>query len=110
MIELELVDIFRELYPEKKMFTWRKFNSPKRGRLDYFLLSEDLIPETTDIKEEVSYRSDHSPVILFLKTKNAQRDRPFWKFNNSLLRDNEYIKLVKQVITDVKTQYYVASL
>ena len=40
----DLVDVWREVYPEKRGYTWRKFNT-KQGRLDYyFLISEELIP------------------------------------------------------------------
>ena len=33
------------------------------------------------------------------------RGKPFWKFNNSLLKDKCYIDEVKKVILDVKKQY-----
>ena len=40
-----LIDIWRELHPEEKKFTWRKFNENKQGRLDFFLISSSgLIP------------------------------------------------------------------
>ena len=45
MNDLALIDIFRKLYPDKKVYSWRKFNSNKRGRLDYFLISQDLLGE-----------------------------------------------------------------
>lgn len=40
MADNNLVDIFRELYPDKRSFTWRRFKTIKLGRLDYFLISE----------------------------------------------------------------------
>ena len=36
MSKFDLVDAFRELYPNKKEYTWRRFNTNKRGRLDFF--------------------------------------------------------------------------
>ena len=46
-----LIDIFRELNPKTKRFTWRQYGGNKRSRLDYFLASSTLLPftETTDI-------------------------------------------------------------
>ena len=35
------------------------------------------------------------------------RGKGYWKFNNSLLRDENYIKLVKQTIKDIKDTYKV---
>ena len=44
----------------------------------------------------ISYRSDHSPVCMKLKFTNQTRGRGTWKFNNSLLTDNEFVNKVKQ--------------
>ena len=35
------------------------------------------------------------------------KGKGLWKFNNSLLHDTEYVKLVKKQIKDVKEQYSV---
>ena len=42
---------------------------------------------------------------LELKVNDIKRGKPLWKFNNSLLRDKEYAKLVKDTILKVKQQY-----
>ena len=49
--EYELVDIWRELNPLQKSFTWKKFRDSKQARLDYFLVSSSLVPyvENVDI-------------------------------------------------------------
>ena len=107
MAEKDLVDPFREIYPEKKAFTWRRFNTTKQGRLDYFLISTELICEVKGCAIKPGYRSDHSLVTLVLRKKEFARDRPFWKFNNSLLTDNEYIQIVKTTIHDITLQYAV---
>ena len=44
-----------------------------------------------------SYRSDHSTVVLSFQINDFKRGNGRWKFNNSLLRDMEYIKVVKNV-------------
>ena len=57
------------------------------------------------INHENSYRSDHSPVVLFCKLNEFKKGKGFWKFNNSLLGDKDYVKLIKEKILDVKKQY-----
>ena len=42
---------------------------------------------------------------LELKINDIKRGKPLWKFNNWLLRDKEYAKLVKDTILKVKQQY-----
>lgn len=105
MSENCLIDIFRELYPNKKAFSWRRFNSNKQGRLDYFLISEDLFGIVKDCKIYPGYRSDHSIVTLELSKSEFKRDRQFWKFNNSLTNDNKYMQAITELINNIKKQY-----
>ena len=105
MCKYNLYDVFRELYENQRVYTWRKFNSIKQARLDYFLTSEDVQVETKGIQTLPGYRSDHSFVILELNKEEFKRDRPFWKFNNSLLKDRTYIDTVKKIISETKQQY-----
>lgn len=67
-----LVDIYRYLYPDKEEYTWwtYRLNARERNigwRLDYFLISENLIERVQDcrILNDV-YGSDHCPVTLAL--------------------------------------------
>ena len=102
----DLVDIFRSVHPDKKAYSWRQFHSIKQSRLDYFLISDSLKTKILDVNIQPGYRSDHSLVTISLK--NVQLiDKPkgYWKFNNSLLYDKNYIEVVKKVITNVKRQY-----
>ena len=36
MLLLNLIDVWREFNPFKRQYTWRKFNSTKQGRIDFF--------------------------------------------------------------------------
>ncbi len=100
-----MVDPFRELHPKLRRYTWHRRNPIQQARLDFFLLSESLLPSVKNCLTEASYRSDHSMVILTLKFSKFVKGRSLWKHNNSLLLDLEYIKIVKDKITDIKKQY-----
>ena len=101
----ELNDIWRSLNKDKQEFTWRKFRTLKQARLDYFLVSESLIPIVNNSKIEAKYRSDHSIISLSIKKKEFTRDRAHWKFNKSLLKNKEYLEIVKNTIQEVKKDY-----
>ena len=75
------------------------------GRLDFFLISENITRWVYDVIILPGYRSDHSIVSLDLKLNKVQRYKNFWKFNNSLLSDSAYTEAVKKTISDVKQQY-----
>ena len=47
------------------------------------------------------YRTDHSGVILKLDFYEQARGKGYWKFNNSLSKDKNYIKIVKDTINEV---------
>jgi exodeoxyribonuclease-3 len=71
-LENGFVDAFRALYPDKEQYTWwhQITNARARNvgwRLDYFLVSESLMPRVADviIHDEV-LGSDHCPVTLIL--------------------------------------------
>ena len=67
------VDAYRCLYPNRVQYTWwtYRFSARQRGigwRLDYFLVSQALIPRVKDvtIHEDVQ-GSDHCPVSLIIE-------------------------------------------
>lgn len=66
------VDAYRRLYPQRVQYTWwtYRLNARARGigwRLDYFLVSEALMPKVKDvIVHEGVMGSDHCPVELVL--------------------------------------------
>ena len=104
MSELDLIDIFRELYPDKRRFSWRGPNK-KQARLDYFLTTSDFQPIISECDIGVAYRSDHSPVSLTLQFNASERGKGTWKFNNALLYDKDYINIVKTCIGECIDQY-----
>ena len=104
MDTLDLHDIWRIHHTDVHRYTWR---GPylKQSRLDFFLVSSDIEGFVTDSDIQVSYRSDHSPIVLKLQFHDQQRGPGTWKFNNSLLYDTEYIQKVKNIIDDIIYEY-----
>ena len=50
MDKYELIDVWQEVYPEKRGYTWRKFNTVQQDRLGYFLISEELMLDVNGVK------------------------------------------------------------
>ena len=107
MEELNLIDIFREMNPDSRKYSWRKPNELKFARLDYFLISVSLLPfiENADILPTAF--SDHSPIVLDIDFSRFIRGRGFWKFNNALLKDPNYVEVVKNTIKSIATEYAI---
>ena len=94
MEEYNLIDIFRELNPDTTKFSWKKHRELKFARLDYFLISTSLLPYIVKADILTTAFSDHSPIVLDIDFSKFVRGRGFWKFNNSLLKDKDYVTLV----------------
>ena len=49
MNSYDLVDVYRTLHKDTRKYSWRRFNSTQRSRLDYLLVSEVLGLDITTI-------------------------------------------------------------
>ena len=95
----------REINPDGKKFSWRRRNPTKMARLDYFLVTHSMmdIIDACDVKP--SYKSDHSIIELKIKLSHFRYGKGFWKFNNSLLKQQDYLDLINNVIQAEKFKY-----
>ena len=106
MTEFDLVDIYRKVYQTKRIYTWRRFNTIKQSRLDYFLISDALSVDILNVDIQPGYRTDHSLVTITVKNGSIkEKCKGYWKFNNSLLYEKKYIDIVKLAISKIKKQY-----
>ena len=98
MDTLDLVEVWRLKNPDLIRYTWRR--ATQASRIDYFLISFSLLPTVNKIEIEDRFRSDHSLISLHIKTNEYPRGPGYWKFNQTLLEDNNFKTETKQFITD----------
>ena len=72
-----LVDVWRERYPEKKIFTWSKPNPFKVGRLDMFFVQEHLRSHVISTDVVAGYRSDHCIININIKDLKRKEDQAY---------------------------------
>ena len=102
---LELTDIWRMLNPELRRYTWRRPTPLQQSRLDFFLITDGVMNNVKGADIEFGYRTDHSMITLDLQFGTESKCRSFWKFNSSLLRDQQYVAEVNETIEKVTKQY-----
>ena len=100
-----LIDPYRQLYRDSFRYSWRKKNPFRQARLDFFLFTESMLTNLKNCTIDPSYRSDHSMIILSLVFNPFNKGKGLWKFNNSLLYEKDYSKIVREKIIDLKKQY-----
>ena len=106
-MNLDLIDIWREINPEIRRYTWRRPTPFQQSRLDFFLISENMIQNVEEAEIVYGYRSDHSMITLKLSFAKEMKRKTFWKFNSSLLKDVEYIEEINTEIKHVTEEYAV---
>ena len=74
-------------------FTWSNPSMKIQSRLDHFFIPKSLQKLIQECRIMPNTFSDHSAVILTIcfDEETAPRGPGFWRFNNSLLADNEYV-------------------
>ena len=106
MDEKSPVDVWRLFNEDVRAYTWKRKNPVrKQARLDYFSINETCLEYVMDTDINPGYRTDRSSILLKLKFINNERGRGYWKFDNSLLNNKDYIKLVKDTIQEVIYTY-----
>ena len=102
-----LQDVWREMSPKEKQFTWRDKAYKVQCRLDYFLASQNLASLAKECSIVHEPGSDHCALKLFIQSDslNKKAGLGFWKFNSSLLEDEEYINEFKANIENYRNKY-----
>ena len=105
--KFDLIDIWRVRNPEKVRYTWRRKKPVIQSRLDRFYISDTMQYNIakTDIIPGIC--SDHSAIVLSIKqTKGTKSSGPnFWKFNNSLLKNEDFTNGLKYYLeNDLKQE------
>ena len=84
--------------PDQQTFTWHRKCYPVFSRLDYFLIPSgtlDLVEECTILP---GFLSDHSFVKLVIVWDEAIRGPGTWKLNTNILKNEEYIRGINNII------------
>ena len=102
-----MVDIWRRINPLLESYTLGNKSHKIQCRLDFFLISEELCNLDATCKIFHAPESDHSAISLHLqaKFKKQHRGPGFWKFNNSLLEDDNYVNSLRKNIDFYKAKY-----
>ena len=87
---LNLVDAWRKLHPRSREFSWFNSDFTLASRLDKFFVSSKILSSIRSCEISPCFFSDHDYINLCLEFHQGQVRGPgLWKFNASLLLDNE---------------------
>ena len=98
--EFILKDVWRIQNETKKEFSWIKAgDSFKRSRIDFALVSAGLDHLVKSPMYLTGYQSDHRPFYMVVETAPSERGSGYWKFNNLLLKDKNFLAYMEVELT-----------
>ena len=106
----KLKDAFRVLNPLAKRYTWRRKKPLKQARLDYYLVSDNMIDIIKNCNIKPGYRSDHSIIELNIVLCKFKQGKGVWKFNCSLLKNKEYLLKINKAIEEEQERYAISNI
>ena len=90
------VDIHRVRYPNLRKLTYET-KALKKPRIDFFLVAKSLTKSVKKIGIYPSIAPDHHAIYILLSwTCEIPRGPGLWKFNNTLLQDEQYVAKVRE--------------
>ena len=96
--QLGLIDMWRLYHPCEKDATWMRFNPYTARRLDYCFVSENALQFCSSCNHLNIHNTDHKAVILELIDSDFIRGPGYWRFNNSYLKNDKFVKSMNDML------------
>lgn len=100
--KVSLCDYWRLENPAATLYTW--FNPSINGqcsRIDYWLISNNLINDISKCEISASPLTDHCLISLSISLTKEGHRNIIWKFNNSLLHNDNFCTEVKNLAVEI---------
>ena len=101
-----IFDIYRIFNNSEKEFTWSRVirGETLARRLDYMFVNEAVLNDATEASIISFPFTDHRGVLMKLKSFEVNRGPGYWKMNNSLLKEKEYLNLINDLIDSFEVE------
>ena len=95
---LDITDVWRVFHDTEKEFTWCRYHPFIARRLDYCFADEDILQFCVSCEVVSAPNTDHKAVVLELNNNDFVRGPGYWRFNNSYLRDTQFIEGMNEML------------
>uniref|UniRef100_A0A8C6U322 Endonuclease/exonuclease/phosphatase domain-containing protein n=1 Tax=Neogobius melanostomus TaxID=47308 RepID=A0A8C6U322_9GOBI len=99
MKEAGIADVWRNLNPLVKYYTYCSKSHNKYSRLDYFFVFKDTLSRIIECKIHEITLSDHAPISLKI-CLDEEKGQTLWRFNNSLLQTEDFQLKINSAIKE----------
>lgn len=91
-----LIDVWRQLNPKVRDYTFYSLPHKSYSRLDYFFIPKQFLQAVQACHIDSIVISDHAPVVLFINLAFSIPRTPIWKLNTFLLHSESLRSFVRK--------------
>jgi len=99
------MDMWRDLNPKAKRYTWRRNRPEVHCHLDFFLVSLSIAERISNADIFPVYKTDHSLCKIDFNYHSNPRGPSFWKLNSVRLSEVDYVNAIKSTIAETASEY-----
>ena len=104
--QLNLNDIWRYYNPDIKEYSYMDPSGRGRNsRIDLLLGSESLTVHTDSCAIKQAPAPDHKAVTMNIRLRTNVRGKGYWKLNNSIINDEEYVEGITKLYEETVEEY-----
>lgn len=98
ILDMNLVEVWRELNPDKIEFSCHSGIQKSRSRIDYFLVSRELLSRIKQCQYDSIVISDHAAISLNVYMDNFTHKQFRWRFQARWLQNSNFVKFIGEKI------------
>lgn len=95
---MNLVEVWRELNPDKIEFSCHSGIQKSRSRIDYFLVSRELLSRIKQCQYDSIVISDHAAISLNVYMDNFTHKQFRWRFQARWLQNSNFVQFIGEKI------------
>lgn len=100
---LKIIDVWRYLHPYLRQFSWFRPNAASKSRINYWLISDNLLLVAKDCTMSAAPLTDHCSISLIIQPNHtSSKTKGYWKFNSDLINNEKFSFKIKELILDIK--------
>ena len=104
--QLNLNDVWRYYNPDIKEYSYMDPSGRGRNsRIDLLLGSESLTVHTDSCAIKQAPAPDHKAVTMNIRLRTNTRGKGYWKLNNSIINDEEYVEGITKLYEETMEEY-----
>ena len=96
--KLNINDVWRLKHENEKEYSWSCPNPFIARRIDFCFANENVINDCVSCDMLSTAHSDHRAVFLELNNTEFQKGPGYWRFNNDLLTDPEFLQQMNEIL------------